>query len=241
VPRSRGPGPSAGCAAGAVCAVGAALVLAIVAAVHVVAATLVPPLLVLGVIAVLIVVLLGRGLARTGAVLLGLFGLLSDVPGTLTGLSLVRDPFEFTLAATGLATSLALLIGGVAVMLKRPTGRSARTVAWVAAAVLPTALLLSGPARHDADARATARRRRRAHRRVRLSRAALGDRGRRGLPRHERGARGAHLHHPDAGISLAVPGGSTVHGTGDVAAGEYAYVCRVAGHEFMHGTLVVSE
>lgn len=44
---------------------------------------------------------------------------------------------------------------------------------------------------------------------------------------------------PEAGVHVAVPGGTTVRGTGDLAPGEYGYVCRVAGHEFMEGTLVV--
>jgi plastocyanin len=40
-------------------------------------------------------------------------------------------------------------------------------------------------------------------------------------------------------VDVAVGGDSAARATGELAAGEYRYVCKINGHEMMVGTLVV--
>jgi plastocyanin len=230
----------------AVAALGAGLILVAITAIHVLVRQPIPPLLAFAALLAVSILLLWRGPVRLGAVIGGLVGLamlLPDLQGVITGLTLVRDPFEFTLNATALTGALLLIIGGGVVAVRgRAAARSRATTALlvIGAAVLPLALALSTTLRltmgeavaQEGDVS------------VSIADFAFPERLAAGA-----GTVAFHITNedpvahtftiPELGISANVPGGATVRVTGEAGAGQYAYVCRVSGHEFMGGELVV--
>ncbi len=230
----------------AVAVLGAGLILVAIAAIHVLVREPIPPLLVFGALLAISIMLLWRRPARVGAiiaVLVALVMLLPELQGILTGLSLVRDPFEFTVNATVLTGTLLAIIGGAVVAVRgRPAGSGNATTALLVIGflVLPVALGVSTALRLTmSEAAAQA-----GDIAVAISDFAFPER-----VTADAGTVAFHVSNedpiahtftvPELGISANVPGGATVRVTGEAEAGQYGYVCRVAGHEFMGGELIV--
>lgn len=229
----------------AVAALGASLTLLLVAAIHALVREPIPPLLVIAVVAVTVLVLLGRGLARAGgivAVLLGLF-LLSDVPALLTGLALFRDPWEFTTTCTAVTAALLMVAGGGVPAYRggaAGTGRAVPVLLGLGLLAVPAALATSTVLRLTMDQAVLTE----GDVAVVITELAF--------PERLTAAPGpasfvvrnddpiAHTFTVEGlDVDANVPARASVRVTGDLAPGEYDYVCRVAGHEFMRGTLVV--
>ncbi len=228
-------------------ATGAALVIAMVLTVHAVVRAPIPPLLVFAVLAAVVIALLWRGPVRAGAVLALLMGLffLADLPRTFVGLRLVGDPFEFTISVVGLVAPLALVAGGIAVLV-RGAGAGAgsrlpRALSAAAVVVVVAALALSSTLRLTAG-EATAQ----------DGDVAVATREYQFAPQELRATAGEvafFVENADptghtftvegTAVDVAVSGGAAARTTAELAAGEYRYVCRVTGHEMMEGTLVV--
>jgi plastocyanin len=229
----------------AVILVAAILTVLVVAAIHILVQEPIPPLLVFGVLAIVIAVLALRGPPRVAGIVGALFGvflLVSNLQGTLTGLRLIRDPFEFTINWGGLVASVLFLIGGIALAVKGrgAGGRAARLVTLIGALAVPLGLALSVVLRltmpaveaQPGDVAVT------------IAEFAFPDRTEAAAGSVAFVVRNddpiAHTFTVEGlGIDAAVPGGSTIRVAADAEPGEYPFVCRVAGHEFMEGTLVV--
>jgi plastocyanin len=230
-----------------VTAAGAVLVVVAVVAVHALAQTLIPPLALFGVLAIVVLGLLrwGRGIRVAGglAALVALALTAPDIGGILTGLTLVRDPFEFTLNATAVVATVLLLAGGIALAVRGRAaggGPVARVLVVAGILVVPLALGLSTtlrltmptPVAQAGDVT------------VAIAEFAFPER-----LEVAAGEAAFHITNQDpvahtftvegADVDAVVPTGASVRVTGDLAPGEYRYVCRVSGHDFMAGTLVV--
>jgi plastocyanin len=226
---------------------GCALVVFVVLAVHAVAQELIPPLAIGGAVAIGTIVLLRSGraprVAGVLAVLLALFLLAPDLEGTLYGASVVRDPFEFTLNTSGLVAAVLLVVGGIALVVRGARlggGAVARVLTLLGIAVVPVALLLSLAVRATtpetvAEQGDTA---------VPIAEFAFPER-----LQVSAGTNTFYVTNTDPvahsfsiaelDLDVQAPAGLSGRATVDLVPGEYTYHCRIAGHDFMTGTLVV--
>lgn len=231
----------------AVSALGAALVILAVVAVHALVQSLIPPLLIFGALAALAILLLWRGPARVGAVLGALVALalvLPDPGGIATGLSLVRDPFEFTLNVSAVVATLLLVVGGIVIAVRGRTagagGGAARTLLILGTLAVPVALVTSLVLRattpeavaQEGDVAV-------AISEFEFPAQLTAPAGQAGFLVSNNDPVAHTFTVPELGINANVAGGTAVRVTGDVEPGTYTYICRVSGHDFMEGTLTV--
>jgi plastocyanin len=229
----------------AVTALGGGLLLLLVAAIHALVRAPIPPLLAFAVVAALVLALLARGAARPGGVLALLLGafLLSDVPAFATGLSLSRDPWEFTTTVTALTASILMVLGGGALAVRGTSsgrGRTTTALLVLGLVAVPAALASSLVLRLTMDQAEP----RPGDVTVAITEFAFPERLTAPAGTASFSVRNddpiAHTFTVEGlDVDAKVPGGATVRVTGELAPGRYAYVCRVSGHEFMRGTLVV--
>jgi plastocyanin len=242
--------PAAGTFAGwrGVVAFSCVLALGIVTAIHVGARTPVLPLLGLGVLLVAAVVLLRARPGRDGAILALLAGGVLLAPAAIAfpeSLAWAHDPVEFTIAMTAVVACGLLAVGGIAVLVG---GRSTVTagssaprglvimsfflivLAFIASLALRLAFRDAEAAANDVV--------------VSITNFAYADTitapaGKLAIVVRNND-RGAHTLTVDAlDIDVVVPGNAGVRATATADPGTYAVRCRIPGHDFMRGTLVV--